>query len=384
MRIGPSPLRAFRWPRVATALLAVFALVGCRGAYRSLPSERQIPALAARLDAAAALPSRRVMVTVASASGEPVRMAVTEVGSGTRSRVVVLVHGVLSDSATWRFMTADLAKDADVLLLDLPGCGESDKPEPVAFGPGSYGPTALARYVRIAVADRIASHPSWAHVTIVGHSLGSAVLLRLLGAPELASVAPRALERVDAAVLLSALDFAIGKQDATFEKIVHLSPLETRLGYATGVLQSKSSESVLACGYGAGAAPREEADRTVCVLANPATLRAGQAMIRDAVPFCADDCPDWPAVEALVADYARVTVPCLLIHGERDSTLPAALAYKLRDQLPRAWLRLLPGATHSLTSERPGECAELIRRFSSEHGNGWPAIAKVPAPPPTR
>jgi len=366
---------------LAAGAVAALALAACTGSYRVLRSDRSIPALAARLEASAAIPRREARVVVATAGGEPVRMAVTELGPGTRSRVLLLVHGVLSDSGTWRYMEADLARDADVLLVDLPGCGKSDAPDPKTFGPGAYGPTPLARCVLAALEDRLAAHPSWTQVTFVGHSLGSAIGLRLLGAPPMRGATPRAaatLSRVDSAVFLSSLDFGAAKSDPKLDEVATVSPVTVRLGAAVGLLRSRAADQVLRGAYGACEAPREEADRTARILSCDATLRAAQAMIREAVPTVAhcgdptDRRPDWPAVEALVADYARVAVPCLLLHGERDETLPAALSYRLRDSLPRAWLRTLPRATHALTTERPGECAEWIRRFAAERGAGWP------------
>ncbi len=73
-------------------------------------------------------------------------------------------------------------------------------------------------------------------------------------------------------------------------------------------------------------------------------------------------------------DYAAVGVPCLLVCGARDETLPVAMGFKLLRLLPRAWLRVLPRSMHSLPVERPEECASLLRGFLRTGGEGWDAF----------
>ena len=50
-----------------------------------------------------------------------------------------------------------------------------------------------------------------------------------------------------------------------------------------------------------------------------------------------------------------------------------AMGFKLRQQLPFAWLRIVPRAMHGLPEEKPRECARLVRDFVAEGGRGWAA-----------
>jgi pimeloyl-ACP methyl ester carboxylesterase len=83
---------------------------------------------------------------------------------------------------------------------------------------------------------------------------------------------------------------------------------------------------------------------------------------------------DWERVEAITAGYVRVGVPCLIVWGGRDETLPVSMGYKLAAELPDARLRIVQAGMHGLATERPRECVALIRGFL---GAG-PAYASSP------
>src|SRR5438094_7110975 len=93
------------------------------------------------------------------------RMAYRQAGDGP---VVVLIHGITSDSSIWRRVLPYLARRFTVIAPDLAGHGGSDKPR------GDYSLGALASSVRdllLALGhDR---------ATFVGHSLGGGVAMQL-------------------------------------------------------------------------------------------------------------------------------------------------------------------------------------------------------------
>ena len=93
------------------------------------------------------------------------RVAYRQAGSGP---VVVLVHGITSDSSTWRRVMPYLARRFTVIAPDLIGHGESDKPR------GDYSLGAHASGLR----DLLVSlgHD---RATFVGHSLGGGIAMQL-------------------------------------------------------------------------------------------------------------------------------------------------------------------------------------------------------------
>ncbi len=369
----PSAVRA----GALAAVVAAATLAGCASTYSSFAPETDIPACARWLDEARGIPSAVHRVEAGIAAGIPFHVQVEERGTGDRPRLVVLVHGALADRRLWRYMVGSLGAAYDLLLVDLPGCGGSDRPAPEAMGPDGYAPDALARAVLRAVRARIAARPVRPALTLVAHSLGGSAVLRALGSGALRSEFADVLDRVDGAVLLAPVEFSYTKRDPDFGPIVELTGLEVALGNLTGILREEIARAGRDGVEDPAALPREEVDRMWEILTDPERRAAAQAMIRTAIPFTSDGLPDWPRVEALEADYARVHVPCLVVCGDRDDAIPPALAFKVRQQLPRAWLRVLPRSGHSLPTERPEECSRLVQGFIESRGEGWAAYEQV-------
>jgi len=319
------------------------------------------------------LPCERGRVAGAEVDGRSVRLAYRQTRADSEW-LVVLLHGVLSDSRTWEYLAGDLGQDHALLLFDLLGCGLSDKPSPDDVGPMGYSPTALARHVCCALRERLKTFDRPPRVALVGHSLGSMVILRMLGDAALREEFADVLDRVERVVLLSPVDFAVEKVHPMFLRILGLSAVKVSFADVTEILEESTARVLCQGVVERRRVSRVEAERMVEVLRDRRRRRAAQAMIRQAVPFTDDAVPDWPRIRALVADYARVDRPCLLLHGECDETFGVAVAYKLQAQLPDAWLHVLADTKHALPSEAPCRCAAEIRAFLDERGDGRPRI----------
>jgi pimeloyl-ACP methyl ester carboxylesterase len=308
------------------------------------------------------------------------RLAVEEVGNGG-DRLVVLVHGLLSTRTTWRYMAGDLGQDHHLMLVDMPGCGDSDKPDPDLMGAGGYSPSALARYVLAGVRERLAAGDAPDRIAVVGHSLGGAVVLRMMGDPELAEEYGDVLERIDRVVLVSPLEFAMEKADPAFTAIAEMGKLKVSLGKALGVLKNRIAKHSREGSNDPDRVPKEDAVRMIDAIRDPETRRAGQAMILQAVPYHVEEKrPNWAAIERLVADYENVEQPTLILWGARDEVLSHSSGYKLVQQLPQAWLRVFRESMHSLPIERPQLTATYVRDFLSNGGEGWSQVEEVELP----
>ncbi len=110
----------FARPRIHVWHRSMFAVVGKpfeRGRYEDL---REKPRLSHSFDATAARE-----VTLDSVPFGRMRVAYREMGSGPP---LLLVHGLMTTSYSWRYVYAPLAKKYRVIAPDLPGAGASDKP----------------------------------------------------------------------------------------------------------------------------------------------------------------------------------------------------------------------------------------------------------------
>jgi pimeloyl-ACP methyl ester carboxylesterase len=87
---------------------------------------------------------------------------------GKGSRTLVFVHGWACNLDFWREQVSALADKARLILIDLPGHGQSDKPQ-TAYTMDFFAKAVLA-VMRDAKVDKAA---------FIGHSMGAAVLCRV-------------------------------------------------------------------------------------------------------------------------------------------------------------------------------------------------------------
>lgn len=378
--------------RIAVALLLplIISTAGCGGAYRALADEDDLPELAALKRAAAAAPTRTTLVPVwRTRDGRMVRMAVHRSAGG---RVIVLIHGVFSDAGAWRFVRGGLVPDYDVLTIDLPGCGASDAPDPGDLPPDAYSLDSLARAVLLAMRQSLPvsagdldndkragegeGEEGQTRVTLIGHSLGGAAVLRMLGAPALRAEFADVIGRVDGAVLFAPADVLPASNQDAFDELGKVDGLDVWLADISGTLRERLAEAVRAGASDPSRALRQEADRSAAILRDPGRRRAVQAMVAQALPVV-DGPSEWELADALERNYAAVRQPCLLVWGRRDEACPVAMGYKLVAQLPDARLRIIRRGRHSLPVDEPAICAAMIRRWIETGMKDEPRIATV-------
>ncbi|HKR13539.1 MAG TPA: alpha/beta hydrolase [Pyrinomonadaceae bacterium] len=83
---------------------------------------------------------------------------------GSGNQAFVLVHGWTGELNHWRYQIPDLAKRARVIALDLPGHGQSDKPE-IAYTMDHFA-IAIDAVLRDAKVDK---------AVVLGHSMGTPI-----------------------------------------------------------------------------------------------------------------------------------------------------------------------------------------------------------------
>ncbi len=342
-------------------------LCGCRSA-SSLTSEDTIPALAALKDRAAEFPHCQTLVPTGGPDEPTVRLAVTEYGPGTRERAVVLLHGVFSDMSTWRFIVGGLCATNDVYIVEMPGCGASDAPDPRG-AEDVYTPEGVARRTLEAVQERFSrreSPPS--AVTIVGHSYGGMLAIRMFADPEIRSGHAGVLDLVDRLVLLSPADVSVHRPDSLFLELAQASNLRLNLGITLGLIEGRVTDGTIESTPASVVPLREEAEKRLEILKSERRRRGMQALLRNAITWKQGPTlrPDWDAMESLEEGYARVDVPCLILWGRRDETLPISMGYKLAAQLPDATLLPVPEGMHSIHLEQPELCVRLIDEFGAD------------------
>jgi pimeloyl-ACP methyl ester carboxylesterase len=95
----------------------------------------------------------------------------------------------------------------------------------------------------------------------------------------------------------------------------------------------------------------------VAAIREPARARAGEALHWQYVLH------DIPALILRRHRGARLTMPTVLLAGERDPFLPPALLDGLAPHADDATVRVIPGAGHYLAEERPDVVAAAAREL---------------------
>ncbi len=262
-----------------------------------------------------------------------------------RGEPLVLLHGFFLSHYSFRDVLPQLAAERDVIAIDLPGFGESDRPAPGDF---AYDLPAFAGAV-----GEVLDALGVARATVLGHSMGGGTALTL---------AARQPERVERLVLVSAALYPLPM------------PVESKLLLAPG---------------GVGNFLWKHAFRRADVR---------RVMLRDDFRdprFVTDEWVDYywarfnrpggpeASYAALVAlskladsnsDPGRVTAPTLLLWADEDRVVPLSHGKRMQRAIPGAQLRVVPASGHLPFVERPDEFLRQLRPFLDEK------ISPVPLP----
>ena len=262
-------------------------------------------------------------------------IAYRQAGSGP---VIVLIHGITSDSATWRRVMPYLAARFTVIAPDLIGHGASAKPK------GDYSLGAHASSVRdLLVAlghDR---------ATFVGHSLGGGIAMQL---------SYQFPERCERLVLVDS--GGLGRDVSLLLRAATLPGSELVLPVlaATRMLDAgRLAGGVLSrLGLRAGT-DIEEMARGHATLASSEARHAFVQTIRAVVD------PGGQRVNASNRLYLTRHLPLLLIWGEHDSLIPASHGIATHAQLPDSRLELFSDSGHFPQLDEPERFLHVLQDF---------------------
>jgi len=252
------------------------------------------------------------------------------VRAGTGS-AVVLIHGFGSSIYTWKDVIPALAVRHDVIALDLPGFGESDRPADLSL---DAFPAAV-----IGLMDRLGIE----RTALVGNSMGGATA---------AIVAATAPERVSRLVLLDAAGFNMEPEARPFMVRLTTSWAAPVLGLLPGkrLLVERSLRQVF---HDDTLVTEERVSEYLAPAQRPGTfpaLRSLGASLR-ARP------------EAVAAALSAISAPTLVIWGDDDRWIPIAHADRFVAGIKGARKVVIPACGHVPQEEKPAEVARLVLEF---------------------
>lgn len=270
----------------------------------------------------------------------PGRLVDTSVGRvfvhrGGAGRPLVLIHGFMMSHYIFRDVLGPLAARYQVIAIDLPGFGESDRPSPAEF---SYDSAGFAQTVR-EVMDRLGI----ARASVLGHSMGGAVALAL---------AARAPERVERAVLVSPVVYPLPLPAE--EKL-----LTTPIGALLWKHLVGKREIARMWRTHHVRDPRSVTDAWLDYYWQRLN-RAGGRDAAFAAAMALARVTDSPR------DPARVRAPTLLVWPEEDRVVPLAHGKRLVRAIAGARLAVIPACGHDVFLERPDEFLRQTLPFLDE------------------
>ncbi|HEX4437065.1 MAG TPA: alpha/beta fold hydrolase [Solirubrobacteraceae bacterium] len=265
------------------------------------------------------------------------RYAYRQAGAGP---VVVLIHGITSDSTTWAQVMPGLAKHFTVIAPDLLGHGGSAKPT------GDYSLGAHASLVR-----DIMQELGHDRASFVGHSLGGGVAMQM------AYQFPERCERlilVDSGGLGREVSLLL--RAATLPGAEYVLPILTnRRLLDAGRIAGRVMGAV---GRRPGTDLRESA-RGHATLADRVTREAFLRTARSVIE------PRGQRVDATDRLYLAERAPMLFVWGQNDTLIPVSHAHSAHAQVPSSRLEVFEDSGHFPHLDEPKRFVEVLGEFIS-------------------
>jgi pimeloyl-ACP methyl ester carboxylesterase len=252
-----------------------------------------------------------------------------------RGRPLLLVHGYAMSHYGWRRVIPALAAEHDVIALDLPGFGESDRPDPTTYRYDAAG----FMDTLIGVLDALRLE----RATFIGHSMGGAASLY---------TAARRPERVDRLVVVDPLVYP-------FEM-----PAEGRIiglpvvgGWAFRHLSSRGITRRFM---------RKRIYRDLALITDDWVDYVWERMNRPGGMAAAAAALRFIYNPSMVSQSVRaVRAPTLITWGEDDLLFPSAFARRLSLDIAGSQVAIIPDCGHSPPEERPDQWIAAVLPFLS-------------------
>jgi pimeloyl-ACP methyl ester carboxylesterase len=261
------------------------------------------------------------------------RMHYHKVGSGPP---LLLIHGLVAYSFSWRFNLAALAPYFTCYAIDLVGMGDSDRPKGI-----DVSPRALAKGLTTFMREQ--SDEPW---SVIGSSHGGGVAMWV---ERLARDAGTPLDRL---VLVAPINpwSAHGRVIAP----IAAHPITVALVWAFGFAYVPVRRMSFGRMYGDAS------------LVTEATLQgyARPLYIKGTVRHCLALLKDWNHnVDELESVMREIKAPTLLVWGTKDRLVYLSSAERVRATIPNAHLVIIDGTGHLPYEEQPQQFNAAVVPF---------------------
>ena len=248
-----------------------------------------------------------------------------DIGQGSP---ITLIHGAQSWMYTWRNNLYPLSQNFRTLALDLKGFGYSERPR------GRYSIRAMADFIEAFLASRKVTK-----TVLIGSSAGGAFVL------DLASSRP---DLVSGIVLVSSCGIS---HDRPLLWDILKVPI---LGEIMMALNNRwmVRRQLLEIFHDKRLVTEEMVEAIYKPLTLPGSNRASLRETRQHDPRN--------------IDLAKITMPALIVWGDKDPWHPMEMARRFQVFFPQAQFEILENAGHLPHEEKPAEFNQIVTKFVSE------------------
>lgn len=249
-----------------------------------------------------------------------------------RKPALLLVHDFLVSHLEWDEVIDPLAEHFHVVAPDLPGFGESEKPDPARY---AYTIEALSE----AVVDVIAAL-GLGRASILGHGLGGAIAI---------TIAAQHAELVQRVVVEDALCYPPPRRIAPQLSLV---PIAGGIFFKQFYTRAMFRSYFQRLWFGPkGMAKLSRVDRHYELLSTPNARESAHAVLHAMFE-----------TRPVIARLGRIQTPALVVWGHDDRLLPVAHGQRLAHEIAGAKLQILD-AGHSPHEEAPERFVEHVTKF---------------------
>jgi pimeloyl-ACP methyl ester carboxylesterase len=249
----------------------------------------------------------------------------------TAKRTIVLLHGFLSSTFSFRRLIPLLCEDFHVISIDLPPFGKSGKGTTFSYSHHNLANTVI----------RLLEKLGYEQIILIGHSMGGQIALNI------SYQKPVLVEKI---VLLCSSGYLKPSKPALIaSSYIPFFYLYVKFWLArTGIMKNLRNvvhdhsliDDAMVTGY------------LQPFIENNEIFKGLTKMIRDREGDL--------SVEAL----QKIETPCLLIWGDHDRVVPLHIGKQLRKDLPHSQLIILENTGHLVPEERPEEVYQHIKDFT--------------------
>ncbi|RMF45414.1 MAG: alpha/beta hydrolase [Anaerolineae bacterium] len=261
----------------------------------------------------------------------PYRIAYERQGSGAP---VVLLHGITTYRFLWWPLIPTLSQYYDVIALDLLGCGDSDKPLEVSYALREHA-TRLKEFLDSLGVSRC---------HLVGHDLGG-------GIAQIFAV--RHPEMLHSLSLLNTVGY-------DFWPVQPITAMRTPIIRQLAMASLDIGMLRLIVHRGMHHKDRLTEDLMERFQYPLRTSEGRRAFLHFA------RCLDNRDLTGVLPQLRRLPTPALILRGEKDIYLSAAIAEKLHTDLPNSRLIRVPDAGHFIQFDAPETCVTHLLGFFKE------------------